>query len=167
MRKSTSSSKNCRPSSKPAGPVPLLAWQASNAERLEYLEYSNDLWQLEIIMEDKSLMDQCKIEVAASRQFREEIPGVVDQLVLSCSRGELLRPRRPGTHPLAGCGHRYRAQDLPHPLPRLFHPHTPRAVQSELLFRAGGDGAFRRSVRTDDRCPPARLHPPQSALRAV
>ena len=36
-------------------------------------------------MEDKSLMDQCKIEVAASRQFREEIPGVVDRLVLSCS----------------------------------------------------------------------------------
>ena len=37
-------------------------------------------------MEDKSRTDQCKIEVAASREFREEIPGVVDQLVLSCSR---------------------------------------------------------------------------------
>lgn len=37
-------------------------------------------------MEDKSLMDQCRTEVAASRQFREEIPGVVDQLVHSCSR---------------------------------------------------------------------------------
>jgi serine O-acetyltransferase len=36
-------------------------------------------------MEDKSLMDQCKIEVAASRQFREEIPGIVNQLVFSCS----------------------------------------------------------------------------------
>lgn len=37
-------------------------------------------------MDDKTLMDQCKTEVAASRQFREEIPGVVDQLVHSCSR---------------------------------------------------------------------------------
>jgi|GEM_PF-5684000 len=35
-------------------------------------------------MADKSRKDQCRTEVAAGRQFREEIPGVVDRLVHSC-----------------------------------------------------------------------------------
>src|SRR5512135_786897 len=28
----------------------------------------------------------CKVEVATTREYREEIPGIVDQLVLSCRR---------------------------------------------------------------------------------
>jgi serine O-acetyltransferase len=39
-------------------------------------------------MEEKSRMEQCKIEVEVSRHFREEIPGIVDQLVLSCTGKE-------------------------------------------------------------------------------
>lgn len=35
-------------------------------------------------MADKSRKDQCRTEAAAGRQFREEIPGVVDRLVHSC-----------------------------------------------------------------------------------
>jgi serine O-acetyltransferase len=37
-------------------------------------------------MEETSKMDQCKVEVEATRQFRAEIPAIVDDLVLSCSR---------------------------------------------------------------------------------
>ena len=36
-------------------------------------------------MEQTAKMDQCKIGVETDRQFREEIPSVVQQLVLSCS----------------------------------------------------------------------------------
>lgn len=35
-------------------------------------------------MADKSRKDQCRTEAATGRQFREEIPGLVDRLVLSC-----------------------------------------------------------------------------------
>jgi serine O-acetyltransferase len=39
-------------------------------------------------MEDLARVDQCKAEVVASEHRREEIPGIVDELVLSCGRGE-------------------------------------------------------------------------------
>ena len=40
-------------------------------------------------MADQSiLLDQCKEAVQTERQFREEIPGIVDELVLSCANGE-------------------------------------------------------------------------------
>jgi serine O-acetyltransferase len=37
-------------------------------------------------MNESSLVDQCKIEVQSTQKYREEIPKVVEQLVLSCSR---------------------------------------------------------------------------------
>jgi serine O-acetyltransferase len=37
-------------------------------------------------MPEISLMDQCKIEVAASKLHRESIPAIVSELVLSCNR---------------------------------------------------------------------------------
>jgi serine O-acetyltransferase len=37
-------------------------------------------------MQEISLMDQCKSEVATSKQHREAIPGIVSELVLSCNR---------------------------------------------------------------------------------
>jgi serine O-acetyltransferase len=39
-------------------------------------------------MEDLARVDQCKAEVAASERHREEIPGIVDELVLSCRTGD-------------------------------------------------------------------------------
>jgi serine O-acetyltransferase len=39
-------------------------------------------------MEDLARVDQCKAEVAASDHRREEIPGIVDDLVLSCGTGD-------------------------------------------------------------------------------
>lgn len=39
-------------------------------------------------MEESLLkMDQCKVAVTTSREFREEIPGIVERLVASCNRG--------------------------------------------------------------------------------
>jgi serine O-acetyltransferase len=37
-------------------------------------------------MEDDAKMDQCKSEVVSEQQYREEIPAIVDQLVLTCNR---------------------------------------------------------------------------------
>ena len=37
-------------------------------------------------MHEISIMDQCKIEVEVGRQFRESIPAIVNELVLSCNR---------------------------------------------------------------------------------
>ncbi len=37
-------------------------------------------------MHEISIMDQCKIEVEAGRQFRESIPAIVNELVISCDR---------------------------------------------------------------------------------
>ncbi|MDD5206426.1 MAG: serine acetyltransferase, partial [Desulfobacterales bacterium] len=37
-------------------------------------------------MNDISDAERCKVEVAAARDFRKEIPKVVDDLVLSCER---------------------------------------------------------------------------------
>ena len=39
-------------------------------------------------METLERVDQCKAEVVASDQRREEIPGIVDELVLSCRNGD-------------------------------------------------------------------------------
>jgi serine O-acetyltransferase len=39
-------------------------------------------------MEDLARVDQCKAEVVASEHRREEIPGIVNELVLSCRSGE-------------------------------------------------------------------------------
>lgn len=39
-------------------------------------------------MEDLARVDQCKAEVVASDHRREEIPGIVDELVLSCRAGD-------------------------------------------------------------------------------
>ena len=39
-------------------------------------------------MEDLARVDQCKAEVIASDHRREEIPGIVDDLVLSCGTGD-------------------------------------------------------------------------------
>jgi len=38
--------------------------------------------------EQSFILDQCKEAVLTERQFREEIPGIVDSLVLSCANGE-------------------------------------------------------------------------------
>ncbi|RPJ18903.1 MAG: serine acetyltransferase, partial [Desulfobacteraceae bacterium] len=38
-------------------------------------------------MDDLARVDQCKAEVVATDHRREEIPGIVDELVLSCSTG--------------------------------------------------------------------------------
>ena len=39
-------------------------------------------------MDDKSKMEQCRTDIDITRNFREEIPAVVDQLVLSCGRND-------------------------------------------------------------------------------
>jgi serine O-acetyltransferase len=39
-------------------------------------------------MECKSKIDQCKAEIRTTDQFREEIPDIVNQLILTCDRGE-------------------------------------------------------------------------------
>jgi serine O-acetyltransferase len=39
-------------------------------------------------MEDLARLDQCKTEVVATDHRREEIPGIVDELVLSCRTGD-------------------------------------------------------------------------------
>lgn len=39
-------------------------------------------------MEDLARMEQCKAEVVSSENHREEIPGIVDDLVLSCGMGD-------------------------------------------------------------------------------
>ena len=39
-------------------------------------------------MDCPSKIDQCKAEIATARQFREEIPDVVNQLILTCGRGD-------------------------------------------------------------------------------
>ncbi len=39
-------------------------------------------------MEDLARVDQCKAEVVASEHHREEIPGIVDELVMSCRTGD-------------------------------------------------------------------------------
>ncbi len=39
-------------------------------------------------MEDKLIYDQCRTEIATERHFREEIPGIVEKLVDSCSKVE-------------------------------------------------------------------------------
>ena len=36
-------------------------------------------------MEDKLIFDHCRTEIATERHFREEIPGIVEKLVDSCS----------------------------------------------------------------------------------
>ena len=38
-------------------------------------------------MEDKLIFDHCRTEIATERHFREEIPGIVEKLVDSCSNG--------------------------------------------------------------------------------
>jgi serine O-acetyltransferase len=37
-------------------------------------------------MEDVARVDQCKAEVVAARRYREELPGIVNELVTSCDR---------------------------------------------------------------------------------
>src|SRR4030067_3386355 len=32
--------------------------------------------------------DQCKAEVSSENRYREEIPGIVDELVMICNRGQ-------------------------------------------------------------------------------
>ncbi|HYA14828.1 MAG TPA: serine O-acetyltransferase EpsC [Syntrophales bacterium] len=39
-------------------------------------------------MDETSKMEQCKEDLATTKNFRKEIPAVVDQLVLSCSRND-------------------------------------------------------------------------------
>ncbi|MDY7038012.1 MAG: serine acetyltransferase, partial [Thermodesulfobacteriota bacterium] len=39
-------------------------------------------------MDCPSKMDQCNAEIAKARKFREEIPDVVNQLILTCSRDD-------------------------------------------------------------------------------
>ncbi|HVO66290.1 MAG TPA: serine O-acetyltransferase EpsC [Syntrophales bacterium] len=39
-------------------------------------------------MDETSKMEQCKEDIVTTKNFREEIPAVVDQLVLSCSRDD-------------------------------------------------------------------------------
>ena len=39
-------------------------------------------------MEEPAKVDQCKAEVAATEQYREEIPDIVNGLVTSCKRGD-------------------------------------------------------------------------------
>jgi len=39
-------------------------------------------------MEDKLIFDHCKTEIETDRHFREEIPAIVEKLVVSCSNGE-------------------------------------------------------------------------------
>jgi len=39
-------------------------------------------------MEDLARMEQCKAQVVSSEKHREEIPGIVDDLVLSCGTGD-------------------------------------------------------------------------------
>ena len=39
-------------------------------------------------MDCPSKIDQCKAEIAKTRQFREEIPDVVNQLILTCGRDD-------------------------------------------------------------------------------
>jgi serine O-acetyltransferase len=41
-----------------------------------------------VAMENLARLDQCKAEVVSSGHRREEIPGIVDELVLSCRSGE-------------------------------------------------------------------------------
>jgi len=37
-------------------------------------------------MEDPARVDQCKAEVVAAERYREELPGIVNELVMSCER---------------------------------------------------------------------------------
>lgn len=37
-------------------------------------------------MEDAARVDQCKAEAAASERYREQIPDIVNELVVSCRR---------------------------------------------------------------------------------
>ncbi|MGD2125111.1 MAG: serine acetyltransferase, partial [Desulfobacteraceae bacterium] len=37
-------------------------------------------------MEDSAKMEQCKTEMIATRRYREEVPAIVDQLVMTCDR---------------------------------------------------------------------------------
>ena len=39
-------------------------------------------------MGDSHNEDQCKIDVGITEKYREEIPAIVDQLILSCEREE-------------------------------------------------------------------------------
>jgi serine O-acetyltransferase len=37
---------------------------------------------------EKTAQDQCKADVSSENRYREEIPGIVDELVMLCSRGQ-------------------------------------------------------------------------------
>jgi serine O-acetyltransferase len=54
---------------------------ATHAERTP-LERSKTIG--EIVMENAARVDHCKAEVASSERYREEIPDIVNELVLSC-----------------------------------------------------------------------------------
>jgi serine O-acetyltransferase len=62
-------------------------------------------------------MDTCKLEVKTSREFREEIPDIVDLLVLSCRREDCFN--HVGPEPLPS---REGAIDLIHRASRLLYP---------------------------------------------
>ena len=41
-------------------------------------------------MDEKLIFDHCKTEIETERHFREEIPGVVENLVNSCQNRRVL-----------------------------------------------------------------------------
>ncbi len=68
-------------------------------------------------MEDKLIVDQCKTEIEADRHFREEIPGIVENLVNSCSDGECFD--HVGPEPIPS---KEAVVDIVHRVRRLLYP---------------------------------------------
>lgn len=68
-------------------------------------------------MDDASKMDQCKVAVTTSREFREEIPGIVENLVTSCDRGNCFD--HVGPEPIPS---RESVVDIVHRVNRILYP---------------------------------------------
>jgi serine O-acetyltransferase len=68
-------------------------------------------------MADKSMTDQCKVERAESRKFREEVPKIVEQLVQTCNREECFD--HVGPEPIPS---RDTVVDIIHRINRILYP---------------------------------------------
>jgi serine O-acetyltransferase len=68
-------------------------------------------------MDDASVLDQCKVAVETSRSLREEIPGIVEELVRSCANGDNFD--HVGPEPIPS---REAVIDIVHRISRLLYP---------------------------------------------
>ena len=93
--------------------------------------------------------DKCKNEIKSAKNYRDEVPAIVDELVASCSRGGCFD--HVSAEPIP---HREAIIDILHRLALILYPGyfirtRLDSNQSGILSRPAGDRSLRNAFRTD------------------